>query len=256
MKMYEAMLDAARLLGFVHEGVATGGTVSTLKDSSLQDPAETFAGGTLWLLSGDNAGVTLDVLQHGSGGTLTFETQAKAVVAGVVYAVSVHKAPRWLLMQAVNAVLTEKEVALYNDNLTVVSGQEEYTLPAGVSNVKRVEVATNTAAPYAYKRNMYWDEQNGSLIFDKNHLPSGAGLKIRIWYIAVHPFLTLTGEINPAVDLKWLRYSTVVYWWRNVLEKVGKDEPMATDLINEAKQLVAQYNNRPLMSRDVHYGRW
>jgi hypothetical protein len=256
MKVAEMMLQVARQVGATYEGIATGGSTSTLVDSTLAAPAETYAGGCLWILTGNNAGACLDVTTHATGGTLTHATQAKANAAGDTYAVTGSQGPRWLLLQVCNLAMSERPVMMTDESLVTVIDQEDYLLPDGVTDIRRVEIAQNNSAPYGYKASYAWLELPRSLNFRQGGLPSDGNKKIRLWYATYPSNLAPTADIPAPMDLAFMKWTAVAHYWRRQMESTYKDNPVAMDLMNEARSNAAQVRKMPLMPRDPYQSGW
>jgi hypothetical protein len=97
-----AILSCAKALGDVIGGTATGGSGTTLVDTGHSEPADYLTGGTIWFLTGNNAGksaviTTWDPATH----TFTFLTPGAACAAGNLYAACGPDYPRYLLVQSV-----------------------------------------------------------------------------------------------------------------------------------------------------------
>jgi len=238
--LIDAMLETARVIGAVREGTATGGSTTTLIDTQLNEASGYYKGGTIWLLSGDNDG-TCDIVAGFGENTVTLtSTLAQTVAAGVCYAIANNEYPKHRIMQAVLTQLRFAKILKTNDTLAVTADTEEYSLPSGVSNVRRVEVAASTSAPYGYAPNRFWKEWNGKIIFDKGYAPTSTGNKIRLWYEGIHEEVGETEEILTSVDINWLKWSAAAFLYREEIKRIQKDNPTALDLLNEAKSLEAE----------------
>ncbi|NMC80190.1 MAG: hypothetical protein GYA59_12575 [Chloroflexi bacterium] len=252
----EMMLETARVVGNVFESTATGGSTTTLVDTRLQAEADFYRDGTLWVLDGDNAGLC-DVVTSFLENTLTIEsTLTDAIVAGNSYAVADGKFPKRMLKQAILASLTKEKVMKINSSLSVTADTEDYALPTGVSDVRRVEVATTASG--SYEINYFWREMDGRLYFMKGKEPKTAGRTIRLYYAALHGTIGDSDAINDAIDLNLLKWRGVVHLYRNYMQRMYKDEPQIIDLLNEAKVNEAQALARrvpPTFNRDpIHTG--
>ena len=229
----ELMLDVARLMGTVREGTATDGSETTLIDTLLDEPADYFTKGTLWLLSGDNAGLCAVVNTFSENTISLADTLTAAIAAGNEYAVATPEFPKHKLKQAVLSALKHNPVLLTDDNLIVTANTKEYELPEGVSDIRRVEVATEASAPYSFTPNMTWREWDRKLVFDKE--PTDTGKIIRLWYEGAHGEIAENADILPSVDVEWLKWMAVVFLYRDMITRINKDNPTDLDLLNEAK---------------------
>jgi hypothetical protein len=237
----ELMLDVARLMGTVREGTATDGSETTLIDTLLDEPADYFTKGTLWILTGDNEGLCT-IVKTFAENTITIDSGLVAVddldveipiAAGDEYAVATPEFPKHKLKQAALSALKHNPILLTDDNLVVTANTKEYTLPDGVSNIRRVEVATEASAPYSFTPNMSWREWNGKLIFDNE--PTDTGKIIRLWYEGFHGVIDEDEEILSSADVEWVKWSSVAFLYRDLITRINKDNPTDLDLLNEAK---------------------
>lgn len=234
--LLEAMLETARIMGIVREGVATDGSPTTLIDTAMDEQSDYFSKGTVWILSGTYSGACNVVETHGEN-TLAWATSlAGAIVPGVSYAVATPEYPKWKLKQAVLHVLRFDPILKTNDALTVSENTLEYSLPSGISNIAHIEIATDDTSPYCFQPNYNWREVNGKLVFDSGKEPSEAGRIIRIYYIGAHGEIAESGSLLSSVDMEWLVWKAAEFLYRDSMTKFNKDNPTDIDLLNEAKQ--------------------
>lgn len=258
----DVMLDVAEILGGVRSGVATGGSTSTLIDTSRIESADYWKDGTLFLLSGSNLGLATKVLAY-SENTLVIPT-ALTITAGDRYAVAPPVFPFDVMQIAIQRALDEiGNSVTYDETLLVTTSTNSYTLPAGVNGLMRVEVATTSTAPYSYSPNYFWHENNGHLYFDPIKAPSTVGMKIRLWYRIPHVEVTsYSTVISNNINLEYLKWKAVVNVYRDRLSQVGKDDPMLIDLLNQAmakeREFAQQKHNSTtiLNSFDPKFGRY
>ncbi len=260
MKFGKFLFEAASKTGAARIGTATGGTTSTLIDTAREEPADFWQGGTLFVFTGDNADL-IEQVYYSNGSEIGINTTlTDAIVAGDEYGLVQPKFNLNLLKQAANNAITSDRALNTDETLVVVADQEAYILPTGVGNVKRVEIANNSAAPYDYEINYYWHEANGKLYFDVDKLPSDVGNKIRVWYMGLRSALAVTAELPEDITYEWALWQTVVNLWRFYLQQVEKDDPIAMEMLNEANANLAQANQRRLqvrsMPRDVRLASW
>lgn len=238
--LIEMMLEAARYMGVVREGTATGGSTTTLIDTALDEPASYFTKGTLWVLSGTNSGLC-QVIKSFNESTLTLPaTLTAAIAAGNTYAIATSEYPKHKLKQAVLTILRYAPILKTDDSLDVLANTEEYSLPSGVSNIKRVEVAGSTSSPYQFTPNHFWKEWNGKVVFESGKEPSETGYPIRLWYEGEHGEIAESGSILTSVDKEWLIWSVVAFLYRDQIKTIQKDNPTNLDLLNEAKTFEAE----------------
>lgn len=241
----QAMLDIARLLGGLRSGVATGGSTSTLVDTLRNEEAEFWKGGTIWITSGVNSGVCLPIISF-LGNTITFATLASTISSGDEYHVLPPEFPMDTIRHAVQSALNDLgDIINYDDSLETDSEDEEYELPAGVYNVRRVEIASSETAPYNYSPSYSWRELNGYLHFIPSKKPGTDGFKIRVWYVAPHAEVFLYSDtIAHSVDRAWLAWAGVAGVLRNSISTKGKDKAINIDLLNQAMMKEQEMRNR------------
>lgn len=246
----QATLALADVLGEIYKGEADSGSSSSqLVDAALKARQGTLAHGTLWMLSGSNSGVVVEVDKHAQN-TLYFAAMPAAIAAGDDYAVFEGiRFQKNHLEKAINLALEDlKQFTQWDETTTTVALQEEYTLPTGVSNVVSVEIAQSLTSPYLYAEHRGFMETAGGKLRFVHHEPSLAGYKIRIGYNTTHPELSsLSDTIKPGINLQRLKWEAAVHAWRNYLVHI---EDPAADKISEqaandaaARAMIAESHN-------------
>jgi len=241
-----AMLDIARLLGGLRSGTATGGSTTTLIDTSRIEEAEYWKGGTIWIKSGDHDGKVYSIKSF-AGNTITIPvTLTSSIVAGVEYFVLPPDYPFDTIRHAIQSALRDLgDVISTNATLVTDPDAESYLLPSGVYNIFRVEIATSDTEPYGYYPNYYWKELNGTLYFLPGKKPGTDGFKIRLWYKAPHAeVFEYSDVISDSVDSTWLTWAGVAGVLRNTIAVTGKDKAVNIDLLNQAMVREQELRNR------------
>lgn len=246
MNLIEATLDLARFIGDVYRGVATGGSTNSLIDTANPQKDGYFDGGTIWFLSGNNAGKALTIDSY-IAKTFNFADQDdgdietdETILEGDQYAAINSMFPLGKLKEAINQLLIFLPIKKYDDTLTVDVDNNVYDLPTGVRDVRRVEIATFSTAPYGYVAIPWWKEINGKLEILDGIFLDDESLKIRLTYSGYHGEVDDDDEIDPRVPPEYLRYGGLVWLWRNYIQRVENDNPIAREMFNEAKILEAE----------------
>jgi len=232
--LWEVMLDVARLLTDAPGRIADSGTTTTLVDAAVMEQNDYYTGGALFITSGSAAGSVRRINSYKES-TFTFDALATAIVSGAVYVVTPPLFTADILKNSVNSVLKDELIIANDTTFETVANQESYELPDGVFDIVRVEVADSLTAPYLYKKSYNWYEVNGYLYFDDGYEPASDGFKIRLWYRTPHGELAESGDLSDYVDLERIKWGSVVFAYRNLIERIRKDNPTALDLMNEAK---------------------
>lgn len=245
MILFDALLSLSQVIARPYNGTATGGSVTTLVDTNNGEQNDWFNGGTIFFKSGANANKTAVITDWNSQTkTFTIPTQTGACASGNVYA-AVHKVfTRDDMVRAINSALAEIGACVQiNSTLTGVSGTTSYTLPAGVYNVKRVSVDGAV--------NYFWNEVNGSLIFDSGKEPGEA---FDVWYQAAHAEVTTdSGTISASIDPARLLWTATYYAALSRYARTNEDN--WKDLITVAQNRMTELaQRRPVhsMNRDAH----
>ena len=213
--LFDALYSVARLLAQKVENVATGGSATTLVYGASPYADDYFNGGTILFLSGNNASKSATITDFAkSTGTFTFATQAGLCAAGNRFLALSPAYPREELVGVVNSALTEIGKVNQFMTTTIVADQEQYTLPEGVNDVRRVEIAQNLTSPYGWTPHFNWNELAGNIFFTAN-VPSEDGYLMRVWHCSPHASVSadddvIAGDINPgrlAITALWYALS-------------------------------------------------
>jgi hypothetical protein len=208
----ELALQVAQEVTDVTQGIATGGSATTLADSVLlaRKPDDYYKEGRLWIKSLVFAGRTYRIsASTQAGGVVTMPSAlASAILVDTRYAVARSAFPWDQIVAAIQRALdstwiTVKTSAVLGDGTTL-----EFVLPAGVRDVLRVEYANGGKAEH-------WQEiVNGTLRFETGFAPASGAFPI--YYRGQHPILVLdTDTISGEIDPVWLKYKAAqeLLWW-------------------------------------------
>lgn len=230
--LFDATLALAKILGNVRSSTTTAaGTTTTIVDSTRTEANDFWNGGTIWITSGALSGVSRKISDWAlTGTTFTVPAMASAPGSGVSYSVIVGDWPQDKLIEFINSALRDiGDVPKTNATLTTVADQEQYTLPAGVRDVRRVEIATSKTTPYDYQPwiGVWRETEDGKLQFDTHHIPDEDGYLIRLTYVGAHSAVSAdTDTIHSLIHLDRLIWSAAVHAWRWRMQMAKQDEPM------------------------------
>jgi len=128
-----------------------------------------------------------------------------AGVAGPRYSVARPVYTYNQIKSAINEALSETYVEEEDDTLVGDGETLEFTLPAGVQDVKRVELEDTSFTGYQPESH-HWKERAGKLRFDYGYAPDDDRV-IHVFYRADHEELTdYDDEVDPEINIKWLTY--------------------------------------------------
>jgi hypothetical protein len=259
-----ATLELARKITDVVTSTATEGSATTLLDTARTEVDDYFTGGTIWFLSGNNAGKSAKISDWDlATKTFTFVTPGAACAAADRYAVIPVDYPRHILIDAINTALAEiGPLHTRNTALVTVKDQYEYTLPAGVYNILRVEIQYTTDTDSDFVPNYNWEEMHseGKLKFDTGYAPDVDDLVIRLTYqLTQHTELTSdTGAIANQLPLERIVWPAAVHALRWRAGVTHDDEGWITRRLNEALAQAERVRSIPIprMHKDTHMSRW
>ena len=205
--LFDLTLQVARQVTEVIESTATAGSATSLTDAAtLTYPDGHFTGGTLWIKSGTHQGklVTPSAFQSG---VLTFPTLTTTIGTPRYAVIPESPYPYRQIVTAINNAFDDARAWILKSDATLTGdgSTTEFTLPAGVSDVAKVEVY-DAAYPYTKFISTHWAEVNGKLVFD-NATPPVDGWTIRVWYQARHDDLNAyTDALDNSLRVEWLKW--------------------------------------------------
>jgi len=257
---FDILLAAANIMQPGDEGAATGGSTTTLQDTANYQVAKYYKKGTLYLRSGANIGKAF-VVTAWETQVFSFAAQAAACAAGDLYTAHNQKFPKNLLGQAIWSAINDMgEYGLTSENLmTTIGNQEQYDLPAGVTHVKRVQIARNLVTPLEWGRPWRgWEERSGKLVFSNR--PQYTGNKIRLFHSKPHvPLTSDSSVIDPAYNPERLTWKTVWYAAIGARKPNQKDDPRLIETINLAANMVQKFDATyevSVLGRDARFPKW
>jgi hypothetical protein len=207
-------LKVAREISKVQDGTGTTSAATSITDTlNLTQQNQYWDKGTVWFRSLTHSGKTA-VITGFSSNKITFPTMGSDV-GSCRYAVSRSLFPYSILQQSVNNALdeirvTEKDSSLLGDGTTL-----EFTLPAGVSNVERVEIEEYGYTPAKPYPSNHWTQFAGKIKFDYGYAPWD-GDTINLYHKTSHDELTTYSDtIHEDVNEEWLKWKAcehALYW--------------------------------------------
>jgi hypothetical protein len=205
--LFDVVLRLAREVVLVRQGTATGGTTASLTDSVSAFPIDTFRGGTLFLLND----IIFRAITQQNGGIFTWAAVVSdAPDAGDPYAVADNDIPLDVLVASINTAIRSMTIPAEDITLLTVASQEEYTIPANVGEIYKVEIAANTTSPYGFVEHFRWNQVGGKLRFAKSHKPATTDYVIRLTHRRVHTDITAEATAIPNdINLDYLHWSAV-----------------------------------------------
>lgn len=203
-----------------------------LIDAGLAEPDHYFDGGTLFFLSGANAGISR-VVTRWNAQTRTFDFGAlpATIAAGDQYVVfDGGYYDRDSYVSGVNDALRALgPFDAINESLTTTPDTDHYTLPAGVSGLLQVWIASDL--PGAWWEYPYFYEQAGTLYLHPLRLPKG-GVKLRLVYAKPHALVFADADpITPDVHPQRLSAEAAYYACTNRIGYAESSEPNTLKLL-------------------------
>jgi len=256
-------LRVAKICGEVLEGIATGGSGTTLIDTTITGslyPDSYWDGGTIWFVTGVTGayqGLSA-VISHWNAGASTWTyplpsgTFTLVPAAGDYYAVAQNQFTRHALVNAVNMALYEIGKMLLSVDATVTGtgDTDTITLPSGVSDVRRIIIEDD--------RSYYWNEANGVIYFDTDMGPA-VGDTLRLFYMGNHAAVDADTDAISGVDEERLAWAAAVYALRDAMKPSGADRAAMNtryqEAVARAQELRMTRPNRA-MARDPHLSGW
>ena len=249
--LFDLTLDLARLLQTTQEGLATGGSTTTILDSVERLEADDYwNGGTVWITydaAGAGAapqneyGYVSDFAQ--SGGTVTIRTALTAAVASSDrYAIATPRYPLQLLIQKIGEVLWLIEKTDIT-TITTASNQLEYTLPTDLMNLKQVWLQTDTDVNDWDQVHDWYKQKSATGTADKlvfRRQPA-ASYAVKLVYEPYHSVLRVaTDKMDDGINSLQVVHDAAVrcVLWRKA--KVGDSDLSVNDLLNFYQNLAAQ----------------
>ncbi len=219
-------------------------------------PDDQFLGGTVWITSGTNAGLSRTVTDFDAAADrLTVAAFPANILSGVSFEVAASDVIEYRdLRQAVNLAIREAGMIEGKDETTsAVEDDTIYALPSGVFNVTRIEVVTDIGTVDERKTiNTHWEERDGYLIFDDGFEPAADdSQKIRILYEKYHTDLVNDADtISTQINQEYLVYLAARQAMRLAYKRFGKAghetiPEWLNEAIEETRKHIRRNQNTP-----------
>ena len=259
--LFDAILALAGTLRESYAGAADSGTTTNVTDSRFHGDNTFFHEGTLLHIGKKDAREIVGVTTTSSliAFTGAFST---SVTAGDQFMLVPPTYPKQQIIIAINQALQAAgPMTQINEDIDVVADTLEYSLATeGISGIVRVETTSDTAAPYNYKRNAYWQEANGYLMFESGREPTAAGTALRIWYNDTHAWVSkMTDAISSSIHPDRLRWEALANLLRWRYHLTNKDEEGTAVALNEATTMAAMMQRQhPIarVNREIKLAEW
>jgi hypothetical protein len=263
INLFEVTLRVAELCKNVRRGAATGGSTASLVDSGAAGrPDDYYNGGTLWIITGNNASKSLVITDFtASSGTFAFATQAEACAAGDTYVALPATFTRAGLIAALNAALADcSELQVANDlaatgaSAYLLSSTESGFFPSRTFRVDVIASGETEAKPH-----FWWTTLGTQLVFDKN--PPAAGDTIRVHAYAIQPYVISVDNapISTSVDLARLAWLVVYYACIPLMQQAENTDPTVKELFGIANAMRTEFLVRRsgrVQARTPHLANW
>lgn len=246
--LFDITYQLARKLGIVNEGVATGGSTTTILDTVERTEADDFwNGGTAWILYDAGGAGAAPQGEYSyisdfanTGGIVTLRSTLTAAVASSDrYAVARERYPLGILIQKTNEAIQKLGAIEVTDisTITTATQQTEYTLPANLLELREVYIQTNTGDTNDYRWSRIYDwkiekESTGSAntLILKQYT---SGYLIKLVYLGYHAALnTSSDKLDDSIHIDRVVSNAAVgcLMWRKM--KVGESDSTINELLN------------------------
>lgn len=252
--LFDVTLDLARHARGVrrHKVSAVSNEGHTLTSPTMQNKTGEYVNGTIWVMTGENAGRFSSILRANNQSLTIADTDVTVETGDVVMICP------WVdftlddLIDAINSVLYRYPIQAVDTSLTWNADQLVYDKPEDVSDIRRIQIANANGDGTMTISHCWTEDQDGKIRF---HTAQGQyldGGEMQIIYRKMHGELyEASDEVDPSVDLTYLRNMAFLYLWRSVIIHQHKDNPVAADMFNEAKVYESEHQKFNLPERNI-----
>jgi len=255
--LFDLTRDLVVALGPYQDGVATGGSTSTLVDSvELTQDDDFWNGGTVWInYDAGGAGaapqgeysVVSDFTASSDTASLR-STLTAAIGAGDRYTIARKRYPLNVLVSKINEVLLSIPIEKTDTTtITIAVDDTEYSLPSDVWDLKQVWIGDGADANN-WQLLDDWRVQKSAtgtanvLIFGRQFATS---TDVKLVYLTYHQTLRVaTDKLDDSIHADRVIYNAAVgcLLWRKA--KVGESDSSLNELLNYFQNLAAQMNSQ------------
>lgn len=257
--LFDVTLDLARHVRGVTRHKVTNVSGNRITSHRMNNGMGEYLNGTVWFMTGESAG-HFSKIKTAKDDFIIPEDNMSVAIGDILMMCP------WIdfdlddLIEAINSVLYRYPIYAWDKTLTWDSQNLVYDLPDGVSDIRQVKIASSSGSG-TFVTSHKWLEENRQLRFDSAGSLYGDGGEIQIGYRKMHgEVYEATDEIDPTVDLNYLRNMAFLYLWRNLIIVQHKDNPIAADMYNEAKVYESEYTKFNQPERNIplrsFYTRW
>ena len=252
--LFDVTLDLARHARGVkrHKISATSDSGRTITSPTMQNKTGEYVDGTIWIMTGDYAGEFSTILRSNNQSLTIADPELSLSVGDVIMICP------WIdfklddLIEAINSVLYRYPIQAIDTTLEWDADTMVYDIPDGVSDIRRVQIANANNDGTMTISHCWTEDADRKLRFHTAQGQYLGGGQIQIIYRKMHgEVYEAKDEIDPTVDLTYLRNLAFLYLWRQVIIHQHKDNPVAADLFNEAKVYESEHQKFNLPERNI-----
>lgn len=224
----------------------------TMTVESLSGKIGEYGGGTLWFY--DDAGICgVRKITRAAENTIVIDSGFPE--GSTVSDILITRAEDFdihALSTAINSVLSQYEIMAYDESLAMALDEISYALPDTVTNdIRRVEIWRDLYAISLWDTSHYWRLADRKIEIYSNPYRYTEGAAIRISYVKNHGRVSINDTVDPSVRRDYVRCMAYLSLYRNQIQKRHKDNPIASDLFNEAKNYEQQFISRHIPKCDL-----
>ena len=250
--LFDATLQLAGRLHVLRAGTATGGSTTTVIDTTQRtENDDTWNGGTIWVIT-DAGGAsdapegewsTITDFDNGTS-TVTMQAVSAAIASGDTYGIAGGRYPIDVLINAINNEIIKHQVMRYDiTSLDIVADQSEYTLPAGIyeSNLVSVEEATSTDSddnqwtPLNFSVETADAGSQHKLIIHSRKVTAGNDIRLGYRYRHV-PLYDADDEIDPAIPMELILDAAAMNCEVTRMRTYGSESKLDIEMLKQYRE--------------------